>query len=166
MRPPDRLPSFRLRDKLAEPDPLGLTVRAGPVRPDCWWSWQGCTTPNAALGIPADLTILPEPNTIGLTLDDGPNCSQNALFEYLRQQNQKVSLYYIGSNVLGWPSRPSGLSRTGTRSASTLGLTSTFARSATGRTVADPVRPMTTLSNEVAFAELYYTQQIIKEVLV
>lgn len=71
--------------------------------PDCWWSWQGCTTPNAALGIPADLTILPEPNTIGLTLDDGPNCSQNALFEYLRQQNQKVSLYYIGSNVLGWP---------------------------------------------------------------
>jgi hypothetical protein len=45
----------------------------------------------------------PEPQTWGFTLDDGPNCSHNAYYDFLEQQNQKATLFYIGSNVLDWP---------------------------------------------------------------
>ena len=68
-----------------------LTIQ-NPSDPDCWWTWQGCTTPDPALGIPADLYDIPEPNSLALTIDDGPNCSQNAFYEFLREQNQKASM--------------------------------------------------------------------------
>ena len=35
------------------------------------------------------------------TLDDGPNCTHNVFYNYLAGQNQ-VTMFYIGSNVLGW----------------------------------------------------------------
>jgi hypothetical protein len=35
---------------------------------------------------------IPEPNSLGMTVDDGPNCSQNAFYDFLREQNQKVSM--------------------------------------------------------------------------
>ena len=69
-----------------------LTALQNPSDPDCWWTWQGCTTPDPSLGIPADLYDLPTPNTLALTIDDGPNCSQNAFYEFLREQNQKMSV--------------------------------------------------------------------------
>lgn len=69
-----------------------LTLYQSPSDPDCWWTWQGCTTPDPALGIPADLYELPTPQTLALTIDDGPNCSQNAFYEFLREQNQKISV--------------------------------------------------------------------------
>jgi hypothetical protein len=69
--------------------PDGLQDRSDP---DCWWTWQGCTTPASDLGIASDLYEIPEPNTLGLTLDDGPNCSQNALYDYLLEQKQRASM--------------------------------------------------------------------------
>lgn len=60
--------------------------------PDCWWSWQGCTNPDPTLGINPDVTTIPEPMSLGLTVDDGPNCSQNAFYDYLRETKQKASM--------------------------------------------------------------------------
>lgn len=70
--------------------------------PDCWWTDKGCSQPKHA-GLLADVVSCPEPNTWGYTFDDGPNCTHNALYDFWKTQNQKVSLMYIGSNVLDWP---------------------------------------------------------------
>lgn len=70
--------------------------------PDCWWTATQCTQPKHA-GIPHDLTKIPEPRTLGYTFDDGPNCSHNAFYNYLASQNQKATMFYIGSNVIDWP---------------------------------------------------------------
>jgi hypothetical protein len=34
---------------------------------------------------------------------DGPNCTHNVFYDYLASQNQKATMFYIGSNVLDWP---------------------------------------------------------------
>ena len=61
-----------------------------------------------------------QPNTLGYAFDDGPNCTHNAFYDFLQQQNQKASkspaclvsydlilmelgMFYIGSNVMDWP---------------------------------------------------------------
>lgn len=40
---------------------------------------------------------------MGYAFDDGPNCSHNAFYDFLESQNQKATLFYIGSNVADWP---------------------------------------------------------------
>ncbi|KAK7040712.1 hypothetical protein VNI00_009618 [Paramarasmius palmivorus] len=70
--------------------------------PDCWWTAGGCTKPKLA-GIPEDISLIPEPRTLGYGFDDGPNCSHNAFYDYLTSHNQKATMFFIGSNVLGWP---------------------------------------------------------------
>ncbi|KAI9633116.1 carbohydrate esterase family 4 protein [Dioszegia hungarica] len=135
----------------------GLKPAAGPPGlpnydrsdPDCWWTWQGCSTPNPSLGIPADVVRIPEPNSLGMTVDDGPNCSQNAFYDFLREQNQKVSMYYIGSNVMIWPLQAMRGHQDGHEI-----CVHTWSHQA-----------MTSLTNEQVFAELYYTRQIIKDLM-
>lgn len=46
---------------------------------------------------------MPEPLTVGYGFDDGPNCSHNAFYDFLEEQQQKATMYYIGSNVMDWP---------------------------------------------------------------
>ncbi|PBK86971.1 carbohydrate esterase family 4 protein [Armillaria gallica] len=70
--------------------------------PDCWWSYHQCVQPKLA-GLPADIASVPEPGTLGFGFDDGPNCSHNAFYDYLTSQNQKATMFYIGSNVMDWP---------------------------------------------------------------
>ncbi|GAA5926299.1 uncharacterized protein JCM15063_000240 [Sporobolomyces koalae] len=120
----------------------------GVEDPDCWWTWKQCTTPKAP-GVQADVTRCPEPNTWGFTLDDGPNCSHNAYYDYLEQQKQKATLFYIGSNVLDWPLEAQR------------GL-------ADGHEICAHTwshRYMTALTNEQVFAELYYSKKAIKDVI-
>ncbi|KAI9446955.1 hypothetical protein BJY52DRAFT_1314068, partial [Lactarius psammicola] len=66
------------------------------------WTDSQCTTPKLA-GLPPDISSVPEPRTIGYGFDDGPNCTHNVFYDYLASQNQKATMYYIGSNVLDWP---------------------------------------------------------------
>jgi peptidoglycan/xylan/chitin deacetylase (PgdA/CDA1 family) len=40
---------------------------------------------------------------MGYGFDDGPNCTHNISYDYLQSQNQKATMFYIGSNVLDWP---------------------------------------------------------------
>lgn len=58
--------------------------------PDCWWTNTKCNNPKTA-NIPADVSIMNEPRTLGYGFDDGPNCSHNAFYDYLKSQNQKAS---------------------------------------------------------------------------
>lgn len=46
----------------------------GGQDPDCWWTYTTCTSPKAETGLDPDVTIVPEPGSYGLTVDDGPNC--------------------------------------------------------------------------------------------
>ncbi|KAH9819166.1 hypothetical protein DFH28DRAFT_957846 [Melampsora americana] len=116
--------------------------------PDCWWTFSRCTTPKLP-GLVHDVSTCPEPNTWGLSIDDGPNCSHNAYYDYLRQSNQKATLFYVGSNVIDWPLEAQR------------GL-------ADGHEICAHTwshRYMTGLTNEQVFAELYFSKKIIKDVL-
>src|SRR6266702_8705582 len=66
------------------------------------WTIRQCTTPKLA-GLSADVSSVPEPKTMGYGFDDGPNCTHNAFYNFLASQNQKATMYYVGSHVLEWP---------------------------------------------------------------
>ncbi|GAA6063372.1 hypothetical protein JCM10212_000311 [Sporobolomyces blumeae] len=116
--------------------------------PDCWWTYNKCTTPKIKT-IPDDVTLCQEPNSWGFTLDDGPNCSHNAYFDYLESIKQKATLFYIGSNVLDWPLEAQRGLQDG--------------HEICAHTWSHPY--MTSMTNEQAFAELYFSKKAIKDVL-
>ncbi|GAA5885829.1 hypothetical protein JCM5296_000157 [Sporobolomyces johnsonii] len=116
--------------------------------PDCWWSWDKCTTPKLP-GLEPDTIKCDEPETWGLGFDDGPNCSHNAFYDYLEGLDQKATMFYIGSNVLDWPLEAQR------------GLAD--GHEICAHTWSHPY--MTALTNEQAFAELYFSKKAIKEVL-
>ncbi|EDR02485.1 carbohydrate esterase family 4 protein, partial [Laccaria bicolor S238N-H82] len=112
---------------------------------DCWWTYHQCVTPKLA-GLPMDISSVPEPKTLGYGFDDGPNCSHNALYDYLTSQQQKATMFYVGSNVLDWPLEAQRAITDGHEV-----CVHTWSH-----------RYMTALSSPDAFAELYYTMQAIK----
>jgi hypothetical protein len=116
--------------------------------PDCWWTFDQCTTPKLA-GLPPDLAAVPEPDTLGYGFDDGPNCSHNVFYDFLSQNNQKATMFYIGSNVMDWPLEAQR------------GL-------ADGHEICVHTwshKYMTSLSNSQLFAEFYYSIEAIKLVI-
>ncbi|TNY22194.1 hypothetical protein DMC30DRAFT_362037 [Rhodotorula diobovata] len=128
-------------------DFAGVTYDAN-ADADCWWTETRCTTPKLK-GLATDVTRCPEPNTWGFTLDDGPNCSHNAYFDYLESIKMKATLFYIGSNVLDWPLEAQRGLADGHEICS--------------HTWSHPY--MTSMTNEQAFAELYFSKKAIKDVL-
>ncbi|ORY89646.1 hypothetical protein BCR35DRAFT_300045 [Leucosporidium creatinivorum] len=120
----------------------------GVTDADCWWSWKMCDTPDEATGLVPDITRCNEPSTWGFTLDDGPNATHNAYYDYLKSIDQKATLFYIGSNVLDWPLEAQrGLGD---------------GHELCAHTWSHPY--MTAMTNEQAFAELYYSKKVIKEI--
>ncbi|KAF7979715.1 hypothetical protein HWV62_41064 [Athelia sp. TMB] len=115
--------------------------------PDCWWTYEQCTTPKLA-GLAPDITGVPEPNTLGYGFDDGPNCSHNAFYDYLSGQNQKATMFYIGSNVQNWPLQAQRAIADG--------------HEICVHTWSHPY--MTAVDSEGAFAELYYAREMIRAV--
>ncbi|KAJ3745520.1 carbohydrate esterase family 4 protein, partial [Lentinula detonsa] len=115
--------------------------------PDCWWTYDQCVTPKLS-GLPPDIADAPEPSTLGYGFDDGPNCSHNAFYDFLQSQNQKASksFYFIGSNVADYPLEAQRALAEG--------------HEICAHTWSHPY--MTTVSSENAFAELWYTVQMIK----
>ncbi|KAJ3795071.1 putative chitin deacetylase [Lentinula aff. detonsa] len=116
--------------------------------PDCWWTKSLCTTPKLS-SLPADVASIPEPETMGYGFDDGPNCSHNAFYDYLLEQNQKATMFFIGSNVLDWPYEAMRAIDEGHEICA-----HTWSH-----------HYMTGFSSEDAFAELYYSMKAIKLVL-
>jgi hypothetical protein len=115
----------------------------------CWWTFGGCSTPAEDLDIQPDITTLPIPEAWGYGFDDGPNCSHNAFYDYLNEQNQKATMFFIGSNVADWPLQAIRAIKDGHQI-----CVHTWSH-----------QYMTSFSNEVAFAELYYTRKVIKDIL-
>lgn len=116
--------------------------------PDCWYEYHKCVTPKHK-GLNPDIWQCPEPDTWGLTFDDGPNCTHNKFYDFLKENNQKATLFYIGSNLLDWPAQ-------GQR-----GLSD-------GHHICVHTwshQYMTQLTNDQVFAELYYTGKAIKDIL-
>ncbi|KAJ6559301.1 hypothetical protein B0H10DRAFT_1894269 [Mycena sp. CBHHK59/15] len=113
--------------------------------PDCWWTRSQCVVPKVA-GLNPDIATVPEPRTLGYGFDDGPNCSHNAFYDYLTEQKQKATMFFIGSNVIDWPLQAQRAAVDGHEI-----CVHTWSH-----------RPMTTFTNEGAFAELWYTLQAIK----
>ncbi|KAJ6602826.1 carbohydrate esterase family 4 protein [Mycena vulgaris] len=113
--------------------------------PDCWWTKTLCTTPKLS-GLKADIVSVPEPRTLGYGFDDGPSCEHNCFYDYLAQQQQKATMFFIGSNVLGFPLEAQRAVTDG--------------HEICVHTWSHP--SMTAATNEGAFAELWYTMQIIK----
>ncbi|SCV71530.1 BQ2448_3118 [Microbotryum intermedium] len=118
--------------------------------PDCWWTSTLCTKPKIA-ALQPDIIRCPEPETWGFTLDDGecPNCSHNAFYDFLYEQKQKATLFYIGSNVVDWPYEAQR------------GLDD--GHEICAHTWSHPY--MTALTNEEVFSELYYSMKAIKAVI-
>ncbi|CAG8788738.1 24718_t:CDS:2, partial [Gigaspora margarita] len=116
--------------------------------PDCWWSYNLCTTPKAA-GLKPDVVACPEPGTWGLTYDDGPNCSHTVFYDFLKQNNQKATMFFIGSNVASLPNEAKRALADGHQI-----CVHTWSH-----------QYMTTLTNEEVLAELYYTLKVIKYVI-
>ncbi|KZP28284.1 carbohydrate esterase family 4 protein [Athelia psychrophila] len=113
--------------------------------PDCWWTYSECTTPKLA-GLPNDVINVPEPNTLGYGFDDGPDCAHNAFYNFLTAQNQKATMFYIGSNVQDYPLEAQ---RAITDGHEICIHTWTHQYS-------------TALTNEQFFAEIWYTMKMIK----
>lgn len=124
----------------------GITYDYG-TDPDCWWTNHQCTTPKLA-GLPADVASIPEPMSMGYGFDDGPNCSHNAFYDFLEENNQKATMFFIGSNVLDWPLEAQRALTDGHEI-----CVHTWSH-----------RYMTAFPSEDAFAELWYTMQAIKAV--
>jgi len=122
-----------------------FTPTYSPTDTDCWWSYSKCTTPKLA-GLVPDLINTPEPNSLGYGFDDGPNCSHNAFYDYLTSQNQKATMFYIGSNVLDWPYEAQRAIDDGHEICA-----HTWSH-----------RYITAMNNSAAFAELWYSIQAIK----
>ncbi|KAG7441949.1 carbohydrate esterase family 4 protein [Guyanagaster necrorhizus] len=112
--------------------------------PDCWWTNSKCVIPKLQ-GLPPDVASVPEPLTLGYGFDDGPNCSHNAFYDYLTSQDQKATMFYIGSNVMNWPLEAQRAITDGHEV-----CVHTWSH-----------RYMTALASEDAFAELYYKMQAI-----
>ena len=49
------------------------------------------------------MASIPEPKSMGLGFDDGPNCMHNLFYNFLSSQSQKATMFYIRSSVLDWP---------------------------------------------------------------
>jgi len=125
----------------------GVVTPAG--NPYCWWAWNKCDTPNPATGLEPDITTVPEPDTFVVAFDDGPNCSSTSFYDFLVENNQKATMFMIGSNVADWPIQALRAVADGHEIAV--------------HTWSHPY--MTALTNEEAFAELYYARKIIQEIL-
>jgi len=97
-------------------------------------------------GLPPDVATVPEPSTLGYGFDDGPNCSHNVFYDFLASQNQKATFYFIGSNVQDYPLEAQRALADG--------------HEICAHTWSHPY--MTTLSSEAAFAEIWYSMQMIK----
>lgn len=144
-----------LNQKFPDIHPKGQTngnftgIKYDATDPDCWWTWHQCDTPASDTGLPADITIVPEPMTWGLGFDDGPNCSHNALYDTLKADDQKATMFFIGSNVMDWPLQALRAVDEGHQI-----CVHTWSH-----------QYMTAFSNQQAFAELYYTRQVIKDLL-
>jgi peptidoglycan/xylan/chitin deacetylase (PgdA/CDA1 family) len=124
----------------------------------CWWSSTNCVKPKVDY-LPEDIVYCPNAGDWGLNYDDGPyNPSEDdkelnayaepVLYNFLaKNNNQKATLFYIGSNVVSYPAAAKRALNDG--------------HVLCVHTWSHPA--MTTQTNIQVVAELYWTLRAIKE---
>ncbi|CAO0790882.1 unnamed protein product [Mucor circinelloides] len=132
----------------------------GDSDPYCWWSDTNCVKPK--INIPEDYYTCGRQGDWGLSYDDGPfnlytdknaatenPYAEPALYNFLAEHNnQKATLFYIGSNVATYPEAAKRAFNDG--------------HEICVHTWSHPA--MTTQTNDQTVAELYWTLKAIKEV--
>ncbi|CAO3679778.1 unnamed protein product [Rhizopus stolonifer] len=132
----------------------------GPKDPYCWWSDTNCVKPKLK-SLPPDYYMCPNKGDWGLSYDDGPfnlyydknaktqnKYAEPALYNFLADhENQKATLFYIGSNVVTYPAAAKRAFNDG--------------HQICVHTWSHPA--MTTVTNHRAVAEFYWTLKAIKE---
>ncbi|KAF7317511.1 Carbohydrate esterase family 4 protein [Mycena kentingensis (nom. inval.)] len=113
--------------------------------PDCYWTETQCVVPKHT-GIKPDIAMAPEPRTLGYGFDDGPACDHNVFYNYLSAQKQQATMFYIGKNVIWYPLQAMRAAKDGHEI-----CVHTWSHGY-----------MTQMTNEQAFAELWYTIKAIK----
>ncbi|KAJ7664251.1 hypothetical protein B0H17DRAFT_1092007 [Mycena rosella] len=111
----------------------------------CWWILARCINP-VVPGLSVDLWRVPESRTVGYAFEDGPSCSHNRLYNFLAEQGQTATMFFVGSNVMKFPLEAQRAVVDG--------------HEICAHTWSNPA--MTAATNEGAFAELWYTIQAIK----
>ncbi|KAG0318635.1 chitin deacetylase [Dissophora globulifera] len=114
------------------------TIPAG----QCWWTCQKCTAPG-------DITYCPQPNTWGLTYDDGPSPDSPRLYDVLDAHQQKATLFIVGSRAISYPTTLQRAYQAGHQIAI--------------HTWSHPM--ITSLSNEQIVAELKWTEKAIHDII-
>ncbi|KAK1220125.1 hypothetical protein PQX77_017115, partial [Marasmius sp. AFHP31] len=73
--------------KLSPKPANGKTSGYSDSDPDCWWTYNGCTTPKNQ-GVNPDVVTVAPPSTIGYGFDDGPYCGHDGFYDFLKAENQ------------------------------------------------------------------------------
>ncbi|KAF8931646.1 chitin deacetylase [Haplosporangium gracile] len=118
--------------------PAGTTIPAA----QCWWTCQKCTAPD-------DITFCPQPETWGLTYDDGPSPDSPRLYDDLLTHGTQATLFIVGSRAISYPA--------------TLLRAYNAGHQIAIHTWSHP--SMTSLSNEQIVAELKWTEKAIVSVI-
>ncbi|OAD79925.1 carbohydrate esterase family 4 protein, partial [Phycomyces blakesleeanus NRRL 1555(-)] len=151
------VPNIPVRNSTSSGD-LDMSKYDVLVDDSCWWSATGCVEPKLDY-LPVDIYECPAPGHFGLTYDDGPmvpNKSEDSssdsweepdLYKFLNENDQKATLFYVGSNVALYPD----IAKRAIDSGHDICL----------HTWSHP--PMTTRTNEQIVAELYWNLRAIKE---
>ncbi|KAI8967482.1 hypothetical protein BDF20DRAFT_829201 [Mycotypha africana] len=120
----------------------------------CWWTNTQCVTPKVKY-LPEDVKYCDKVGQFGLTYDDGPlppqfdddPWAEPRLYDFLAEQNQKATLFYVGTNVVEAPDAAARALEDGhTICAHTWSHLQ-----------------MTTLTNDEIVAQLYWNLRAIKE---
>ncbi|KAJ1601458.1 hypothetical protein NDA14_002827 [Ustilago hordei] len=122
----------------------GNPANLGQAGPDgnCWWSCGQCTRST-------DITTCPDPNTWGLSYDDGPSPYTPTLLQYLDQNNLKSTFFVVGSRVISRPQM----------------VQTEFEQGHQISVHTWSHRALTTLTNEEIVAELGWTKEVIRSVI-
>ncbi|CAG8710362.1 9711_t:CDS:2, partial [Racocetra fulgida] len=70
------------------------------------WSKVPNIAPRKMVNGDIDMTGYPDSDpdcTWGLTYDDGPSCAHTVFYDFLRDNNQSATMFFIGSNVATLP---------------------------------------------------------------
>ncbi|KAI9483266.1 MAG: hypothetical protein EXX96DRAFT_499271 [Benjaminiella poitrasii] len=152
----DKVPDAPIQKTDSNGD-LKLTGYNVDKDPYCWWSDTNCVKPKVSY-LPKDISYCPRAGDWGLNYDDGPfnptgnkkvdKWAEPELYNYLAEtNNQKATLFYIGSNVVTYPDA----ARRALNDGHVLCV----------HTWSHP--QMTTQTNEQVVAQLYWTLRAIKE---
>ncbi|CAO3621367.1 unnamed protein product [Cunninghamella blakesleeana] len=136
----------------------GSVIVTGGADDYCWWSSSNCIQPKVNY-LPQDVYYCPTAGDWGLNYDDGPynpsdtdavlnQYAEPQLYNFLAEHNnQKATLFYIGSNVVTYPAAAQRAINDG--------------HVLCVHTWSHPA--MTTQSNIQVVAELYWALRAIKE---